>query len=719
MLEIVSKLSYSLNEEEINNLNHCLHVSPKQVKKAFKFDENYYQYIKRYLQSIQKSKYQIKDIYKQKQYKNSSRIYGVGQTLQALSSDIVSMIFGDTSYDIDMVNASFHFLKFINDKFFKDSIDIINDYCINRKDYLDNEHDKQFFISALFHSNTTQLITQTNSKKQNDLLKQIHELKIKICENLDKFNMIFEEGMHSGKKLVKIIHEYESKLLMNIIPDFQTKTKALKHDGFIIDNSIDLEQALEFCNKKGEEYGVKFISKPFNEVPTFIEETTPEYSEKSGEYVKMKSEFETNHFMVLKPLMYFEEEEGQTPEEYTKKDFKDIVKPFQLNDKDFFDEWLKDKERRTFKKMVWKPTLEKTDPTEYNYYKGFKAKLIEDYDKEKEKEYVKPYLQHVMNLCGDDKDAFCYIISYIAHLFQKPDERPDTFIIMVSEEGSGKDRLIDIIEKIIGKDLCMRESNMNHITGNFNDGLEHKLLLQMNEIDGKDGHAFANAIKDLITRETHNINKKYGKKKSEHNYLRGFGFFNGLNSMKVEAGSRRFLVCKCNDPKPKAYYDKLHLLINNNEAINYIYTYLFNYNISKWSSRNIPKTEYFKALGEANTNPFYPFIHDILKNPNDYGIRSKNEFSYIGQSDLLSLYKDYVEQNELKLELPKKQIKLMLIREGFKEAKMNIKENSIPKQIRAYKYNHESLLEKYNKKYGKEEDIEEVDFSDEELEFEE
>jgi len=712
MLIIVSKLSYMLNEEEIHNLDYYLKVSPKQIKKAFGFDENYYQFVKRYLQSIQKYKYEIKDIYKQKLYKNSSRIYGVGQTLQSLSSDIISMIFGDTSFDIDMVNASFYFLKYINDKFFKMELLFIADYCINRKDYFDKDHDKQFFISALFHSNTKQLVNPTNSKKQNDLLNEIHSLKINICENLDKFNLTFDEGLHSGQKLVKIIHHYESKLLSAIIPDFSSKTKALKHDGFIIDNSVDIEEALKYCNKKGEEYGVKFINKPFNEVPTFIEETTPEYSEKSTEYIQMKTEFEKNRFMVLNPLMYFEEDNG-IPIEYTKKDFKDIVKPFQLNDKDFFDEWLKDKERRTYKTISWTPSLKNIDETAYNYFKGFPATLISDYNEEKEQQYIKPFLHHIMHLCGDDDQALKYVVNYIAHLIQKPCERPDTFIIMASEEGTGKDRLIDIIEKIIGKDLCMRESNMNHITGNFNDGLEHKLLLQMNEIDGKDGHGFSNAIKDLITRDTHNINKKYGKKKNERNYLRGFAFFNGLNSMKVQSGSRRFMVCKSNDPKPKAYYDKLSKLINNNEAINYIYTYLFTYDISKWSSRKIPKTDYFNALASRNTDPIYNFIHDILKNPNDYNIKVKKEFGYIGQNAFKLKYEAYMNENDYKLFMNKKAIDLLLNREGIIKKRINLKNEQ---KLAVYKLPF-TLLEKYDNKYGKEDDIEEVDFSDDELEF--
>ena len=381
MLETVSKLSYALNDDEKENLDYFLKIKDNDIKKSFNFDENYYQFVKRYLQSIIKSGYVIKDIYKQKQYKNSSRIYGVGQTLQSCSADILSMIFGDTSFDIDMVNASFHFLKFINHKYFKEDNDIINDYCINRKDYLDDKHDKQFFISALFHGNTKQFINSNNNKKQNELLKQIDSIKIKIGENIHKFNLEFEEGSHLGQKIVKIIHYYESTLLNNIIPDFQKSTKALKHDGFVVDNSIDLEQALEMCNKKGEEYGIKFINKPFNDVPTFKleEEKTPEYSEKTPEYVAMKTEYEKTHFMVLKPLMYFNEDDVM-PEEYTKKDFKDLVKPFQLSaekgSKDFFDEWLKDKDRRTYKRMIWKPSLKEVEG-EYNYFKGFKAKLID------------------------------------------------------------------------------------------------------------------------------------------------------------------------------------------------------------------------------------------------------------------------------------------------------------------------------------------------------
>ena len=724
MLETVLKLSYQLNQEEIENLNYFLNRKPIEIKKAFKFEEKYYQYVKRYLQSIQKSKYLIQDIYKQRKYTtNSDRIYGEGSTLQSLSSEITSMIFGDTSFDIDMVNASFHFVKHIAKTFLdKPSYPLINDYCINRNDYLDDEHNKQFFISALFHYDTKVMIKPTNTKKQNDLLKEIQSFKILIMEYLDQFSFVqFQEGSHLGQKVVKIIHHLEAKLLNEIVPDFSSKTKALKHDGFIVDNSVDIEEALKFCNEKGKKYGIKFISKAFDELPSF-QDTPPDYEAQAENelandpdyqmYLKMKENFEKDNFMVLKPLMYYNEKYGK-PEEYNKRDFVDLCKPYQFKKKDFFQQWLKDSERRCYRKMIWKPTLDNEEGV-YNHFKGFKADYIspENYDDEKEVEYVQPFLEHIQHLCGDDEKALSYVGQYIAHLLQKPEERPDSFIIMISEEGTGKDLLIDFIVKMIGKELVYRESNMDNITGNFNEGLEGKLLLQMNEVNGKHGHSNADAIKDLITRDYHNINKKYGAKYQEKNYLRGFAFFNGLNGMKVEAGSRRFMVCKCNDPKSKEYYEKLVELKNNEEAINYIYTYFCRMDISKFvPSKNIPKTNYHNGLAEVNTNPFYPFLHDVLKYPDDYDVKSKKEFSFIGQQELYKFYENYIEKNKLNISVVKKQIKLMLVREGFKEAKLNFKNKP---QVRAFKYNHIALKEKYDNKYGKEEDIEEIDFSDDE-----
>ena len=118
MLETVSKLNYSFRDEEKENTNYVLKIKANDIKKAFDLDERYYQFMRRFLQTIVKNGYNIKDLFKQKHFKNSSRIYGVGQTLQSMSADILSMIFGDTSYDIDMVNASFHFLKFINHKYY-------------------------------------------------------------------------------------------------------------------------------------------------------------------------------------------------------------------------------------------------------------------------------------------------------------------------------------------------------------------------------------------------------------------------------------------------------------------------------------------------------------------------------------------------------------------------------------------------------------------------
>ena len=216
-----------------------------------------------------------------------------------------------------------------------------------------------------------------------------------------------------------------------------------------------------------------------------------------------------------------------------------------------------------------------------------------------------------------------------------------------SQQGLGKDLLIDIIEKILGKDYITRTSNLESIFGNFNAGLKHKLIVQLNEVQGCDGFSNKEYLKDLITMQTLTINEKNVKPYKQTNYSRVFIFSNNLNPIEIPHDDRRFAVFKGGKNQNYNYYNNLVDLLDNDEALKSILHYFKNIDITNFNLRtNRPKTSAYEDMKQNSINPIYQFLYNTFSDleftdlfPDFY--MKQNEI-LIKSKDLYVSYKEYL-----------------------------------------------------------------------------
>ncbi len=68
-----------------------------------------------------------------------------------------------------------------------------------------------------------------------------------------------------------------------------------------------------------------------------------------------------------------------------------------------------------------------------------------------------PYLDHLLHvICAGNVEAFHYLIQWMAHIIQKPDEKPAVAIVMKSVPGTGKGTTV--------KPCCKSSASMLHIS---------------------------------------------------------------------------------------------------------------------------------------------------------------------------------------------------------------------------------------------------------------
>jgi len=705
--------NFSLNEEQQEKLDAFLTYKPDFIKKNFSnsekpLDSQYIYNVKAYFKRIKKNKYLVNDKYS---FSDCGRMFSSsvepdGRSIQGLSNELRSYLLNGTAYDIDMKNASFNFVKYIINTHFsnkKDEFKKLFDYAENRELYFRNGFNKLKYISILFGRNITPKNFNTFDSDIQILIKEIIKFKKLINENLQIFSHInFNENQHIGSKMSFIIFTLENQLLQKVLLEYKNITLAPVFDGLILKNNINLENTLKHINEIGKQYDIKFCNKDFPLIQ--IDEKPPDYN---LEYKKMKDEFEKNHFIIEDPLQYvrtYKNNLGLQISYYNKRDFVDVVAPFQIDEKPFFNEWIKDPERLCYKKIEWFPNLEKSNPENYNTFNGFKAEKLQTTDFKK----VSKFLDHLKLLTNYEEKATDYLIKYIAHMFQKPEELPQTALLFKSYQGAGKDIFIEILSKIISPEAIHGDAKMENITGTFNKSLLNKLIIKMNEVCGKDGHFNKEILKDLITGNILNIRKMRTDAEQHRNFMRLFLFTNNLNPIDIPSDDRRYLVFQTAKPKEKEYYHELTKILNDKDTLNNIYTYFMEYDILNFvphDPKDRVETQAYKNIKKHNSNPFYEFVNEMINDPEKHKIINKSNNNYIITKYLEHFYSKFLNSNYPHITSNSKTNKAVLLDLGCLDKKFYINK----KQVRGYEINITELKETLKKYHNVDDDEEIID----------
>jgi hypothetical protein len=255
----------------------------------------------------------------------------------------------------------------------------------------------------------------------------------------------------------------------------------------------------------------------------------------------------------------------------------------------FLNQWITDPSARKYKTVDNIPypigTKIINDSEIYNEFNGFDTALIteEEYNKLDGDKYIKIMAEHIKLLTDYHEESFLYIANYIAHLFQYPNELPLIALLFKSEEGVGKDTLIEILEKILGSQYVFRDQDANSLFGEKNgDSRKNKLIIQLDELSASDGRNYESQIKGIITSTHNNIRELFKNSYKQKNNARVIASVNTENPIKISPSDRRWAVFRCSAKKQESYYDTLYReVVNNPNALKCIAYSFLNMDI-KW-----------------------------------------------------------------------------------------------------------------------------------------
>lgn len=250
------------------------------------------------------------------------------------------------------------------------------------------------------------------------------------------------------------------------------------------------------------------------------------------------------------------------------------------------------------------PNPENCPKEVYNLYTGLSIEPVAG--------DVIPYLEHLEKvICAGDNETYQYLVGWLAHLFQKPEEKPSVAIVMKSIEGTGKGSMVRPLLEILGM-YAIQVNGSGQIAGRFNSTIANKLFVFVDEADLTDGRT-AEKLKAIISEDTVNLERKGKDPEIMPNYARFIFASNRDRVINAGLRERRYLVLEPDViyAQNKGYFDRLHQWINDNGAQKLL-AWLLSYDLTHFDPRRAPVTAALVEEKLASMPPVYQFFYSEL-----------------------------------------------------------------------------------------------------------
>jgi len=234
-----------------------------------------------------------------------------------------------------------------------------------------------------------------------------------------------------------------------------------------------------------------------------------------------------------------------------------------------------------------------------------------------------PYLYHLEYIiCAGDKVAFKYVVQWLAHLLQRPQQKPNVAIVLKSVEGTGKGTMVEPVLEILG--VHGNKTNGAYaIAGRFNGLVAGRLLIFADEVELTDKHV-ADKLKGIISEPTVNLERKGLEIEPLPNYCRLIFASNHAKVLNAGIRERRYLVLEPSDARAQdtEYFSTLWAWIKNEGAAKLLH-YLLQVDISDFNPYKCPQTEALIAEKIENLSGIHRFFFTEIMRPEPFGGRAR------------------------------------------------------------------------------------------------
>lgn len=250
--------------------------------------------------------------------------------------------------------------------------------------------------------------------------------------------------------------------------------------------------------------------------------------------------------------------------------------------------WIQHPKRRTYRNgIVFAPNRDVEGA--YNHWQGFSVDASKTASCQR-------FLDHMRDVfCSGNEEHYQYLIRWMGHLVQRPEEKPGVAIVARGKKGVGKDTPFEYLGRMFDHHY-ITVANQDQMTGKFNSHQERCLLLHMQEGFWAGNKSAESALKYLITSESVMIEPKGVNAFKVNSVLRLYISSNERWVVPASDDERRFFVLNVSDIRrgQHTYFAKLREEMHGDGPAALLH-YLQNLDLTDFQVRAVPDTA---ALGD-------------------------------------------------------------------------------------------------------------------------
>lgn len=217
-------------------------------------------------------------------------------------------------------------------------------------------------------------------------------------------------------------------------------------------------------------------------------------------------------------------------------------------------------------------------------------------------------------LCKDDEDAFEYLMNWMAHLFQKPWEKPGVAVVVWGKKRTGKGTVADAIREALGQRLSRMFTQKDHVVGKFSASAQPPLFNQIEEAVFAKNPREEGPLKSKITDPTETVELKFKTPYEVPSFGRWWFNSNSPTPVPITYDEERYFILHVSDERASdhAYFTAIRQQLYHDGGLAAMVHELMERDISKFNVRCPPHTAERAVMVLEMLSPADRAIADLL-----------------------------------------------------------------------------------------------------------
>jgi hypothetical protein len=376
-----------------------------------------------------------------------------------------------------------------------------------------------------------------------------------------------------------------------------------------------LNELNTYISNKYIDAGFKFVYKPHSKNICLPKEFNGD-SVPDKNYIQMCESFNTVHAKVGDKYICEDiESEKVIANEMS---MKARYKHLNVYDREeqFIDAWLKNKtgtNMRIYQKFGLHPD-NCCSETVYNLWEPF-AYSLKTGDYKCDTEGLSKILHLVRVLADNDENSEKFLLDWMAQMVQYPHIK-SLMPVIRSEQGAGKNTLIDILKEILGPSKVWDCTDpLRDMFGSFNDKMRDAFLININETSSKDFMGVMGKVKNAVTDPTFSLRAMQQGTIELPSFHRFIITTNDDFPISTSKGDRRTGIISASNElvgNTEFFKDMHDNVIGSEAAMRTFWDFLIKRPVKqKMTKADLPVTEYQEELQRLDEHPIILWLQHI------------------------------------------------------------------------------------------------------------